>query len=47
MDREPDFKDSDGNIEVLASWKSDFSNKNQKWDVEILYNGENSFNIKN
>ena len=47
MDREPDFKNSNGNIKVLTSQKSDFSNKNQEWDAKILYNRENSFSTEN
>ena len=45
MDRETDFRD-DGNVEALAGWESDFSNKDQEWDAKILYNKENSFSTK-
>ena len=40
MDKETDFRDSDGNIEALTSWESDSSDKDQ------LYNIENCFSTK-
>jgi len=36
MDRETDFRDNNSNVEALAGWESNFSNKNQKWDAETL-----------
>jgi hypothetical protein len=46
MDRETDFRDDDGNVEALAGWESDFSNKDQEWDVETLCDGENGFSAE-
>ena len=46
MDRETDFRDDDSNIEAWTSCKSDFNNKDQEWDAETLYSGENDFSTK-
>ena len=43
IDRETNFRDDNGNVEALAGWESNFSNKDQEWDVKILCDGENSF----
>jgi len=45
MDRETDFRD-DGNVEALAGLESDFSNEDQEWDAETLYDGENGFSTE-
>ena len=45
INRETDFRD-DSNVKALAGLESDFSNKDQEWDAETLYNGENGFSTE-
>ena len=46
MDREPDFRDNNSDIEAWTSCESGFSNKDQEQDADILYGGENGFSTK-
>ena len=46
MDKEIDFKDNNSDLEAQTSYKSDFSNKDQEWDIETLYSEENGFSTK-
>ena len=46
MDKETNFKDDDSNIEIWTSYESDFSNKEQKWDIKTLYGKENGFSTE-
>ena len=46
MDREPNFRDNNSDIKAQTSCESDFSNKDQEQDIEILYSRENGFSTK-
>ena len=40
------FEDSNSNLEALTSTESGFSNEDQKWDIEMLFNKRNGFSTK-
>ena len=46
MDKKTNFKDN-SNAKAWTGWENNFSNKDKKQDVKIIYSKEINFNTKN